>query len=195
MHFPESRTRPISDSRRTNAITKNEDASHDADAERNTSHKQSIQDPVWGTHSLFSQLVQRVAADTPIQSVLIATPEAQLAGDAMPIHRLTPQAEPVNTDELPLTNQFIQKTTLHVAWQLGLPTYGVQRIGAPEVVAFLREMAPDLICVACFPWRISPNFWSSQPMALSICIHRCCQIFGDRRHSFGNCAPVYKPAA
>lgn len=43
-----------------------------------------------------------------------------------------------------------------IAAASGLPVLALRDMGAPAVQATLAALAPDLICVACWPWRIPP---------------------------------------
>ncbi len=38
-----------------------------------------------------------------------------------------------------------------MAWQAGVPVLEVDRLGHPDILSALRDLQPDLICVACFP--------------------------------------------
>lgn len=100
----------------------------------------------WGTQSLFAQHVLCGLCDHhALQAVMV--PASPLQPDPIqPLHSppegiaLGPQLD----------------TTTGIAEQLGLPIYGIRRLHHKTIVPFLRSFAPDLVCVACFPWRIPP---------------------------------------
>lgn len=105
----------------------------------------------WGTHSLFSQVVlTALLKHHPLTVVALPAGEAQSA----PITRWLPP--PPAVDELVIVNNSVAPTLAQTAWQQAIPTYQVQQLRSPVVTAWLQDLALDLVCVACFPWRIPP---------------------------------------
>ena len=65
-----------------------------------------------------------------------------------------PPMPPPNSNDLPLLNPDIEQNTIQLAWRQAIPVYEVGKLRAPEVQNFIRELAPTVACVACFPKRI-----------------------------------------
>lgn len=68
-----------------------------------------------------------------------------------PIARVQPAHSP-----LPIANPFLERTVVQVAWERGLPVFELREPGAPEALAQVAELRPDVACVACFSQRIPP---------------------------------------
>ncbi len=109
-----------------------------------------------GTESIFSQqILSQLAAAFPIQAVFLpARPEQQAPVQQAPVQQLSAETIEPSTDELSLLTQFITTTTLHIAWQHNLPVYALRTARHAAVHQLIQTLAPDLVCVACFPWRI-----------------------------------------
>lgn len=104
----------------------------------------------WGTQSCFSQTV----LTTLLQShpvALVALP-ADLPGVAVTV-RQPPSPAPA-ADELVLINNDWVPDTLQIAWQHHIPAYMVQHLSSVAVRQWLADQTLDIVCVACFPWRI-----------------------------------------
>lgn len=62
----------------------------------------------------------------------------------------------------------------YMAYEEGLPLLGWQYGKEPEIIAKMRELAPDLVICSCFPWRIPPallavarqGWWNLHPSLL-----------------------------
>jgi len=50
-------------------------------------------------------------------------------------------------------NPFLERTIVQLAWS-AIPVFEISRLGAPETLAQLADLRPDVACVACFPKRI-----------------------------------------
>src|SRR5215217_4229815 len=50
---------------------------------------------------------------------------------------------------LPIANPFLERTIAQVAWERDLPLFELRQPGAPETLALVAELQPDLACVAC----------------------------------------------
>ncbi len=110
----------------------------------------------WGTESLFSQqLLTRLATAFAIQAVFLPARPGQLAmAEDGPVQQVRPAVAPPSSGELAILTQFVTTTTLHTAWQHNLTVYTLRTIHHAALVQLLQTLAPDLVCVACFPWRI-----------------------------------------
>jgi methionyl-tRNA formyltransferase len=106
----------------------------------------------WGTHSLFSQVVLTTLLDhTPLTLVALPADEAP----APPVALWAPPRLPSSVvDELVIVNNAVTAPLVQSAWQKQIPIYQVQRLRSPPVAEWLAMQALDLVCVACFPWRI-----------------------------------------
>lgn len=104
----------------------------------------------WGTHGLFSQQVLRslLKHNALVHVVLPAS-----APGAAVVLRHPPVVAAV-ADELLLVNQYVAPDTIQIAWQQHIPAYAVQRLRSAAVEQWLTDQAVDVVCVACFPWRI-----------------------------------------
>jgi methionyl-tRNA formyltransferase len=88
-----------------------------------------------------------LGAGVALCGVLMA---AERAGDP-PIVRMIPvQAR----SPLPIANPFLEHTIAQIAWERAIPVFKTSRLNAPETLAQLAELRPDVACVACFPRRI-----------------------------------------
>lgn len=104
----------------------------------------------WGTHGLFSQCVLRALLEyVTIAHVVVP---ASLPGAAV-VLRPPPRDAPT-ADELLLVNHYVAPNTVQLAWQYHIPTYEVQALRSVAVEQWLADQALDVVCVACFPWRI-----------------------------------------
>lgn len=104
----------------------------------------------WGTHGRFTNrvltaLVKRYA----LTHVALPTTSASSAAVA-----LSPPPATALADDLLIVNHCVTPTAMQTAWQHGVPVYAVNRLQSPAVHTWLAELALDVICVACFPWRI-----------------------------------------
>ncbi len=104
---------------------------------------------LWGTESQLTQVVfNRLAAQWPLAALVVPA----MLPNAPAVAALLPPAPAA--DELTLVNQFVHNSTVALAWQLGLSVYALGRLHSPAVRDWLHRLQPDLVCVACFPWRI-----------------------------------------
>lgn len=107
-----------------------------------------------GTQSVFSRTVLAVLLHAHVPLCAIMLPMS--AQQASPI-RQHPAPPTAHEDELPLWIAPKAQTTVQVAWQHGLPVFEVGRLAAPEVLAQVKMLAPDIACVACFSKKIPPT--------------------------------------
>nr|BBH91863.1 formyl transferase [Thermogemmatispora argillosa] len=55
---------------------------------------------------------------------------------------------------LPVLNRALAVSPVALALQAGLPVWEVSRLQAEEAIATLAAYQPDVLCVACFPYRL-----------------------------------------
>lgn len=103
----------------------------------------------WATNSRFSQVALATLLDHH-EVAVVALPAGE--GQPTPVVQWLPPAPVV--DELVIVNSGVAAPIVQAAWQQTIPVYGVQRLRSPIVAAWLGALALDLVCVACFPWRI-----------------------------------------
>lgn len=115
---------------------------------RATSHPLRI--GFWGTQSGFSQTVLATLLHSYTVS-LVALP-AELPGPAVTVRH--PSNLALAADELVLINNDWGPDTLQIAWQHHIPAYMVQHLSSVAVKKWLADQTLDIVCVACFPWRI-----------------------------------------
>ncbi len=64
------------------------------------------------------------------------------------------------TSDLPLVNPFLEPNLLHAAWSAEIPVYGLKSMNGPKLRDLLSRLRPDVVCVACFPWKLPPALLS-----------------------------------
>ena len=74
----------------------------------------------------------------------------------------TPLTPPQVASNLNLTLHSAQAAPQQQAWVAGIPVWESGRPDQREALAWLQRLAPDLILVACFPWRL-PASWLAVP--------------------------------
>ncbi len=129
---------------------------------RQQSKQPSLSILFWGTESLFSAQVlsHLVALIAPQIAPVVALRAVMLPANAeqpAPVQQLVAEAPTTSAGELPLLTHFVAPTTRHLAWQQGLLVYSLRSVRHPAVYRLLQTLAPDLVAVACFPWRIPPD--------------------------------------
>ncbi|MEW5987608.1 MAG: formyltransferase family protein [Chloroflexota bacterium] len=111
---------------------------------------------LWGGFSA-RPLLALLAAGMEVCGVVV--PAA--SGDQRPIHPLLPTPSP---STLPIVNPRLNPTVVHLAWQRQIPVWEVGRPGAPETLATLGGLRPDVGCVACFSLRLLPALLALPPL-------------------------------
>jgi methionyl-tRNA formyltransferase len=71
--------------------------------------------------------------------------------DGPPIAQIAPARAP---GSIPIANPFIERTVAQIAWERGLPVFELRRPGAPDALALIAALKPDVGSVACFPLRL-----------------------------------------
>lgn len=103
----------------------------------------------WGTESIFSTTVLRtVLATHKIHSIYLPGPGRQ----SEVILPLKPQS--LGEHEFALVTTNVPEVPQQIAWQANISAYGISALAQPAVYNFFRAVNPDIVCVACFPWRI-----------------------------------------
>jgi methionyl-tRNA formyltransferase len=97
-----------------------------------------------------------LAAGIPICGVVI--PAERQRGAT--VERLLP--DPVRSP-LPLAQPFVQRSIIELAWSAGLPVIAARSLNAPELLAQLAVLQPDIGCAACFPQRIPASLLALPP--------------------------------
>ena len=72
---------------------------------------------------------------------------------------ITPAPPP---GDLPMLSSPVASNAMHVAAQANIPILEVGSLKDPRAYDVLDRLAPDLICVACFP-RLLPKRWLDRP--------------------------------
>jgi methionyl-tRNA formyltransferase len=116
-----------------------------------TSHRQTPKVLFWGTTGLFSSHVLRdLGRNVRPQAMMV--PGAQDQRQAV---QLLPAPLRRSDDEnLLLSPQFMTPTPITVGWQWDVPVYALSSVRSIALQTLLQDLAPDVVCVACFPWRI-----------------------------------------
>jgi methionyl-tRNA formyltransferase len=112
-----------------------------------------------GTTGSFSlqPLWQLLAAGFTVGAILV--PGRTGESGAAPIEELT-AGDPITEKNrmpdltLPVVNRNLTQSIVQVGWERGIPVFRANRLDHPETVRLVAEMAVDVACVACFPWRI-----------------------------------------
>lgn len=104
----------------------------------------------WGTHGCFSQAVLAALLNHALLAQVVVP--ANAPGTAVTV-RQPPMMAPA-ADELLIVNRYLAPDILQIAWQHATPAYEVQRLRSAAVEQWLADQALDVVCVACFPWRI-----------------------------------------
>lgn len=107
-----------------------------------------------GTYGAFSRTVldALIAAGTPICGFLMVTYPRQ-----RPIVQQRHPPESVLGDELYLYMPGGRQNTVELAWRHQIPVYEVGRIQSPATRKLIKQLAPDVACVACFSHKIPPT--------------------------------------
>lgn len=72
-------------------------------------------------------------------------------------------ARPSQSRGIPLAGAYVTPSIVTRAWDLGLPVFELARERAPESLAALATLMPDVAGVACWPRRIPPALLSLLP--------------------------------
>lgn len=97
-------------------------------------------------------LVAAEAGDAPPAGGAKATDRGAEPGGVPAIWTEAPRAVPRST--LPLLTSHREASIMTLGWERGIPVLAVGRERDPNVRARLAALAPDVVCVACWPRRV-----------------------------------------
>jgi methionyl-tRNA formyltransferase len=95
-----------------------------------------------------------------------AIPLTRLLAEGLPVCGVVTPARPdgpaitrreppaAATRALPVLGTASEPSVIELAWQRGVPVYAAGRLRDPATLAALAALEPELIVVACFPWRL-----------------------------------------
>lgn len=114
-----------------------------------------------GNRGLYSRTVLEALLQAGCQpSALIIPSPPPLPGEPIQaLHRLAPPTLPL-----------LAADTVSVAHAANVPVWEVSRLRAPESLAVLRALAPDVMVAACFP-RLLPPQWLAAPRLGCLNLH------------------------
>lgn len=102
-------------------------------------------------HFSYMILKELLEARVTLEAIVIPTEPA----DKIAAPRLLPPAPPAPTD-LPILNPYLQPTIIQLAWEQHIPLWQVASLAGPAPLALSKDLQPDLMIVACFPFIIPP---------------------------------------
>jgi methionyl-tRNA formyltransferase len=112
-----------------------------------------------GTAGAFSlqPLWHLLAAGLTIGAILVPGRKAQ--AKAAPIEELVQlPGRPISQGSrhlaLPIINAGVAQSVIQVGWDHNIPVFRLNCLDHPQTVQALAKLAPDVACVACFPYRI-----------------------------------------
>lgn len=97
----------------------------------------------------YDPLAALTEAGLDVVAVAIPGPEAPRWSESGGV-RLVPRPR------LPLLGPGDQHDIVPFAWRRSIPVLEVSRLDEPETLARLAAYRPDVIALACFPWRLPP---------------------------------------
>jgi len=109
----------------------------------------------FGTRSLFSYTVlsQLIAGgQLPLAVIVPATAPGAPPIEPLAPPRITPAAS--SLIELSLLNPYLETNVVGLAWGHNVPAFALRQATHPQTLDTIGHFQPDLICVACFPWRL-----------------------------------------
>lgn len=105
----------------------------------------------WGTRTLFStQVLMALLRSYPLTHVALPVSEPDTAAVTL----WPPPSLPSAADDLLIINHYVAPDTVQIAWQHSIPTNQISQLRSPIVQTWLADLALDVVCVACFPWRL-----------------------------------------
>ncbi|MFN8481962.1 MAG: formyltransferase family protein [Anaerolineae bacterium] len=110
----------------------------------------------FGMEGVFSHapLAALLAADHDVRAVVVPRPYALSGQNVAPRLRAPRHSHGLT---LQLAGQPNTPTIVDVAWGAGIPVLEIGRPSRPDTLAALSNYAPDVICVACFPYLLPPK--------------------------------------
>jgi methionyl-tRNA formyltransferase len=120
----------------------------------------------WGTKSSFSVAPLRQLLAAGFKVVAIFVPGSH--GDRGPVP--VEARNPISTLALPVLNHGDTENIVSVGLEQNIPIFRVRQLAHAETVRLVAELAPDVGCVACFPYRI-PGALLEAPRAGFLNVH------------------------
>jgi methionyl-tRNA formyltransferase len=102
----------------------------------------------FGTPCAFSALVLERLLEAPIKLAGLVMPGVRTGP---PIVRLGPRP---GASIIPIANPRLARTLPEIAGERDAPAFALGQPRAPEALATLAALTPDIACVACFPQRV-----------------------------------------
>jgi methionyl-tRNA formyltransferase len=112
-----------------------------------------------GMRGRFSLIPFRslLAAGANISAVIVPAEGEPFAG----LRPLPPAAPPPS--DLPLLFSPVAPNIIHLAWENAIPVFAVARPDDESLVG-LKDLRPNLLCVACFPRLLPPGWLACPPL-------------------------------
>jgi methionyl-tRNA formyltransferase len=106
-------------------------------------------------------------ASVLITAVVVPRP-AGMKPDGSGTTRIDPPTRYVT--DIPLNDAASEPNILGMAWDAGIPVFEVATLSHPHTLAMLSSLAPDIICVACFP-KLLPRPIIQLPTRAALNLH------------------------
>ncbi|HEV2236168.1 MAG TPA: formyltransferase family protein, partial [Ktedonobacterales bacterium] len=113
-----------------------------------------------GMAGAFSWLPLRALRADGIAVAAVLLPDDRPAAGAS-LRALEPAAPPRST--LPLLTPHLEPSIVTLAWERAIPAYALARPVAGAALAALGDLGADVLCVACWPWRLPPALLALPP--------------------------------
>lgn len=122
-----------------------------------------------GMEGAFSAppLAALLEAGHEVRGVVVPRPHC-MAGTGPAVRVLSPPTR--RPHDLRVWQHDGASTVIGMAWERGIPVFEVGRLAAAETLAALRELGPDVLCVACFP-RLLPSALLEIPRHGALNVH------------------------
>lgn len=96
-------------------------------------------------------LVALLDAGFDVRAVIVSAPPSLHKSRPAPIKTVLP---PRTHSEIPLATPFVTRNIVQIGWERGIDVYQVSRPRDSETIAAFSAFEADVVCVACFPYRI-----------------------------------------
>jgi methionyl-tRNA formyltransferase len=113
-----------------------------------------------GMAGAFSWLPLRALLEDGLAIAAVLLPEEVPTAGAS-LRALPPVAPPRST--LPLLTPHVAPSIVTLAWERGIPAYTLARRPGADALAALGALGADVLCVACWPWRLPPALLALPP--------------------------------
>jgi len=105
------------------------------------------------SHFSYPSLRALLAAEVEVCAVILPAPTD--SGPTAAVHLLEPPGR--RRMLLPVQQSMLHTSLQQLAWEHALPLWQVARLSDPAVHDLLAGYQPDVLCAACFPWRLPPE--------------------------------------